>query len=201
MDTLAHLPRVTPAEAAGKRRLFTADEFRAMVVAGIIDEAERLELIGGEIVAMSAKGIRHEILRNKLHNTWVRKSGLDLETWSEAPVRLAKTDQPEPDVVVYPALIAYADLTGPDVLVVVEVSASSVSYDLKIKAPLYASYGVREYWVIEADSLITHVHTGPTESGYRSVTPYRHDQVITPAAAHGLAVRLADLNLGWEPDA
>ncbi len=201
MDTLADPPRVAPTVQAGTRRLFTADEFEAMVASGVINEAERLELIGWEIVAMPAKSIRHEILRNKLHLHWARTGPQDLVPWTEAPVRLAKTDQPEPDVVVYPASISYADLKGPDVHLMVEVSASSVSYDLKIKAPLYASYGVREYWVIEADSLITHVHTGPTESGYSSVTQFRHDELIAPTAASGLAVRLMDQKLGWEPDA
>jgi Uma2 family endonuclease len=197
MDTLAHPIQGVPIAEAGARRIFTADEFEAMVRAGIINEAERLELIGGEIVSMPSKGIRHEIVRNKLQSYWVRKS-VTTEAWSEAPVRLAKTDQPEPDIVVYPATIPCAKLTGPDVLVIVEVSDSSVSYDLKIKAPVYAANGVREYWVIDANRLVTHIHRDLTDGTYRTVSAHAFDQTLTPQAAPGLAVCLDDLGLDWE---
>ena len=38
-----------------------------MVEAGIIDEDERFELIGGEVVPMSPKGARHEMVKIELN--------------------------------------------------------------------------------------------------------------------------------------
>jgi Uma2 family endonuclease len=66
MDTLVHPTRSGSGPTTDAARRFTADEFEAMARAGIINEAERIELIDGRLVAMSAKGNRHEVIRNKL---------------------------------------------------------------------------------------------------------------------------------------
>ena len=55
----------TAAEGLPRRR-FTVAELEQMTAAGILDEDERIELIGGEIVPMSAKGNHHEILKSAL---------------------------------------------------------------------------------------------------------------------------------------
>jgi hypothetical protein len=58
------------------------------------------------------------------------------------------------------------DVKGPDALLVVEVSDTSLNYDLKTKLPLYASHGVREYWVINAATGMTAVHRQPSGNAY-----------------------------------
>jgi hypothetical protein len=50
--------RVTTAAEGLPRPRFTVAEVEAMVAAGVVDGDERLELIGGELVPMSPKGIR-----------------------------------------------------------------------------------------------------------------------------------------------
>jgi Uma2 family endonuclease len=56
--------RMTTTAAEGlPRRRFTVAELEQMVAAGILDEDERVELIGGEIVPMSPKGNQHEIVK------------------------------------------------------------------------------------------------------------------------------------------
>ncbi len=49
-------PTTTAAEGLPRRR-FTVAELEQMTAAGILHEDERIELIGGEIVPMAAKGI------------------------------------------------------------------------------------------------------------------------------------------------
>ena len=56
--------RVTSAAEGLPRRRFTVAEVEAMVAAGVMEEDERVELIGGELVPMSPKGLEHEILKN-----------------------------------------------------------------------------------------------------------------------------------------
>jgi hypothetical protein len=46
-------------------------EIEAMVARGIIDEGERFELIGGEVVPVSPKGARHELVKKALQQHWV----------------------------------------------------------------------------------------------------------------------------------
>lgn len=87
------------------------------------------------------------------------------------------------------------DLHGPDVLLVIEVAASSWTKDTSTKARTYAAFGVREYWVIDADTLITRVHRVPTANGYGIVVEVPATEVLTPLLVPALAVRLADLEL------
>jgi hypothetical protein len=64
---------VTRAAEGLPRRRFTVAELEAMVAAGILDEHERIELIGGEVVPMSPKGNHHEILKARLTVYWARR--------------------------------------------------------------------------------------------------------------------------------
>lgn len=82
---------------------------------------------------------------------------------------------------------------GPDVLLAVEVATATLRKDLKLKAALYARYGVRELWVIDTKKLVTTVHRAPIEGAWRSVELLPPDAALTHPSAPGLAIRLADL--------
>ena len=199
MDTLAHtLPRDMPLPV--QRRLFTADDLERMTREGIIAEGERVELIGGEIVAMAAKGNRHEIVRSKLTYYWTRTAPGDVMVFGETPLRHSPREQPEPDVIVYPMALALPDVRGDNVHLVVEVADGSLGYDLGIKSLLYAAYGVREYWVIDVDKLETHIHRAPADGKYALVTKHTADEILTPIAVPALATSLAGLGFGWRDD-
>ncbi len=64
--------RVTSAAEGLPRRRFTVAEVEAMVAAGVMEEDERVELIGGELVPMSPKGSRHEAIKIALVDRWIR---------------------------------------------------------------------------------------------------------------------------------
>ena len=64
--------RVTSAAEGLPRRRFTVAEVEAMVAAGVMEEDERVELIGGELVPMSPKGRRHETVKIALVDRWIR---------------------------------------------------------------------------------------------------------------------------------
>jgi Uma2 family endonuclease len=177
------------------RRRFTVAELEAMTAAGILDEDERIELIGGEIVPMSPKGNQHEILKAALNVYWARKLPADLMLVTETTFRLTADTYLEPDFVFYPKATGIAGLSAETARLVVEIADSSLGYDLGRKASLYASFGIVELWVIDAVRLVTHVHRDPTESGYRSVTVMSKQEQITPRAGAVLAVTIGDLEL------
>ena len=101
-----------------------------------------------------------------------------------------------PDLLVRPATIKVPDVRGITALLVVEIADSSLDYDRKTKAEVYARFGVREYWVVNAWTLDTRVHRQPTGSGYGSIVDAPPSQQLTPMLAPTLAVRLAELDLG-----
>jgi len=189
------LPRSTRAAEGLPRRRWTTEEIEAAVRAGIFADDERFELIGGELVVMSPKGIRHENIRNELVFRWARLCPAHLKVATETPLRLAADMAPEPDVIVFPAAMKATTVDGPSVLLVVEIADSSLAYDLATKAPIYAANGVREYWVIDAWSLETKIHRQPASAGYTDVDAQPVSTVLTPVSAAELAISLAGLGV------
>ena len=117
-----------------------------MVAAGVMEEDERVELIGGELVPMSPTGIRHEVIRMALQRRWYKLAPDDIDLATETTFRLSEDTYLEPDVVVHPRATGLRGLTGAAALLVVEIADSSLRYDMGRKAALYASFGVRELW-------------------------------------------------------
>ena len=175
------------------RRRWTLPELEQMVAAGIVADSERVELIDGDVILQSTRSRRHEIVRSALLNRWARKLPDNLMIASPTTLALDPYVAPEPDILFYPASILAPDVRGDTVLLVIEIADSSYSYDLKIKGPLYASFGVREYWVIEPKTLVTTVHRNPGAEGYAEVREVAGTEIIAPLAVPGLGVRLADL--------
>ena len=177
------------------RRRFTVAELEQMTAAGILEEDERIELIGGEIVPMSPKGNRHEILKAALTVYWARKLPADLMLVTETTFRLSTDTYLEPDFVFYPKATGIPGLSAATARLVVELADSSLGYDLGRKAIFYAGFGIAELWVIDAVRLETHVHREPAPDSYRSVTAFGPDQRLVPQAETALAVTLAELDL------
>jgi Uma2 family endonuclease len=184
----------TAAEGLPRRR-FTVDELYRMTEAGILHEDERIELIGGEIVPMSSKGRHHEILRSALNLYWARALPPDLLFITETTFRLSDDTYLEPDFVFYPKETGWAGLNAETARWVVEVSDSSLGYDLGRKAGIYAGFGIKELWVIDAVKLATRIHRLPGAEGYGSAVDFAVSQQLVPAAAPGLAVTLSTLDL------
>jgi Uma2 family endonuclease len=177
------------------RRAFTVSDVLRMVEVGLIAEDERIELIDGELIPMSPKGNRHELLQARLYRAWSRIIGDDLELSQEPTLRLSHDTYLEPDLLVFSRAVGFPGLDGPSVLLALEIGVSSLGYDLGRKALVYASHGVRELWVVDATRMVVHVHLDPGPLGYRSVTPWREDHLIVPRFVPGLALCLAELDI------
>jgi Uma2 family endonuclease len=188
--------RVTSAAEGLPRRRFTVAEVEAMVAAGVMEEDERVELIGGELVPMSPKGIRHEVVKSALVDLWIRSRPDDCRLTQETTFRLSEDTYLEPDVVIYLRASGLQGLTGASVLLVVEIADSSLRYDIGRKAALYASFGIRELWVIDAVRLTTRVFREPETDGYRNTQDFGPvDQLSPLIAPEAFALRLDELDL------
>jgi Uma2 family endonuclease len=177
------------------RRRFTVAELERMTAVGILQEDERIELIGGEIVPMSPKGNHHEILKTALTIYWARRLPEDLQFTTETTFRLSPDTYLEPDFTFYPKASGWEGLNATTAKLVVEVADTSLGYDLGRKANLYAAFGIVELWVIDAVRLTTRIHRDPSPSGYQSAVDYAADQRLVPECAPALAVVVADLDL------
>jgi len=186
--------RVTMAAEGLPRRRFTVAEVEAMVAAGVMEEDERVELIGGELVPMSPKGNHHEVVKAALLDKWYRLRPEHVRLTPETTFRLSEDTYVEPDVVIYSRTIGLTGITGPNVLLVVEIADSSLRYDMGRKAALYASFGVRELWVIDAVRLTARVHRQPAADGYREARDFGASDPLTPLfAPEAFTLRLDEL--------
>ena len=193
--TIALRPHVTRAAEGLPRRRFSVAEVEEMVAAGLMAD-ERNELIGGELVPMSPKGNRHEVVKIALLRRWYKSAPDNIEIAPETTFRLSEDTYLEPDIVVFDRLKGLSHLSGEGVFLVVEISDSSFRYDIGRKAALYASFGVRELWVIDAVRLVTRVFRAPSAQGYietRTATDAK--RVTALFAPEPFALRLADLGI------
>ena len=100
----------------------------------------------------------------------------------------------EPDFIVFARTTRLADVKGPDVLLAVEVADSSLDYDLHRKPLVYAAFGVRELWVIDAARRVVHVHQSAGPDGYADVRRCGPDARLVPRhAPDAFAFALEDL--------
>jgi Uma2 family endonuclease len=189
------LPMTTQAAEGLQRRRWSLTEIEAMVGAGILLEDDRFELIGGEVVPMSPKGNRHELIKSALNRYWTKKLIDSVCLVTETTLRINADTFHEPDFLFYLAADGLVDLPPQKVQLIVEISDSSLSFDLNRKIPLYAGYGVRETWVIDANKLVTHVYRHLGSDGYRDVLQVPADQDIAPLFAPELAVQMGGLKL------
>jgi Uma2 family endonuclease len=193
---MGSVARVTSAAEGLPRRRFTVAEVEAMVAAGVMEEDERVELIGGELVPMSPKGLEHEVLKAALADRWYRLPECKVDLAIATTFRLGEDTYLEPDVVVYPRASGIRGLSANNVLLVIEIADSSLRYDTGRKAALYASFGIRELWVIDAVRLTTRIFHEPAADGYRNAQDFGpSDRLIPLIAPEAFTLRLDDLEL------
>jgi Uma2 family endonuclease len=189
------LPYVTQAAEGLQRRRWTVAEIEAMVQAGIIDEDERFELIDGEVVPMSPKGIRHEVIKVSLGKWWNRRLPDSFVLAQETTFRLSESGFLEPDFVFFKRETGLANLNPANTLLAVEVADSSLRYDTGRKAMIYAAHGVCELWTINVDTLQTHIFSKPSGETYLERHVVEPTEMLTPDFAPEIGLKLAELPL------
>ncbi len=198
MNELSPQPRVRPTTQAAEgvpRLRWTLAEFDRLTELGILTEDDRIELIGGELVPMSPKGNRHENVKTKLLNALARKLPDGLEIAVELGWRPNDDNYLEPDILIFNSAPDPGRVPPSEVLLAIEVAASSFAYDAGQKSLVYAALGVSDYWVIDAVTLTARVHREPSPAGYARITEVRRSETLTPLMVAAIAQRLDDLRL------
>lgn len=175
--------------AAPSRHRISVDAFYRMGEAGILGPTDRVELIDGEIIDMSPIGALHAAIVARLASSFSQRLGEAAVIRCQNPLRLDDTSEPEPDIAILrPRADFYMTAhPGPaDVLLVIEVSDTSLAYDLGTKVPLYARHGIPEVWVIDAATRQTRVFRQPIgrgEAGRSAGSGYATEVSIEPHEA------------------
>jgi Uma2 family endonuclease len=167
------------------KRRFDVDDYHRMAEAGILTEDDRVELIDGEILAMTPIGPRHNAAVNRANRALVTAVGDRAIVQVQGSVRLDRFHEPQPDLVLLrPQHDFYVSrLPGPaDILLIIEIAESSLQYDQEVKTRIYAEAGVPEYWLVNVDEGTVSCFTDARDGAYRKLHRYERDQSLAPAS-------------------
>jgi Uma2 family endonuclease len=153
-----------------QKHLISVDEYYRMAEVGLLAPDARVELIEGEIIDMPPIGIDHAGVVSLLTHLFVRAVDTLAVVQPQGGVRLDLRSEPQPDLAVLAPREDFYRHKHPapeDVLLLIEVSDSSLRYDLDVKAPLYARHGVPELWIVDLQHDELHVFRAPQGGKYQ----------------------------------
>jgi Uma2 family endonuclease len=181
---------------APTRHRLDVDAYYRMAEAGILSDPHRVELIDGEIIDMAAIGSPHAAITNRLARLFTRASSDEVALVSvQSPLRLDAYNEPEPDLMLLrPRPDGYREghPGAADVLLLIEVSETSLAYDRSTKLALYARFGVPEVWIVDLFGAAVEVCREPKEGVYASRERLTSG-VLAPALVPGVTIDVAGL--------
>ncbi|MDM8560453.1 Uma2 family endonuclease [Candidatus Parabeggiatoa sp. HSG14] len=176
--------------------LFTVEDWHKMGEIGLFSPETRVELIEGEIIEMGQIGSLHAGHVNRL-NYLLNKQIKDSEIVSvQNPVILENYSEPQPDLMVLRHKAHFYSEKHPtpeDVLLLIEVSDSTLTYDRNIKRILYARHGIIEYWVVNLKDNCIEVYLNPQAQDYTLIHIIRCGEVIIPSQLPHISIAVSDI--------
>lgn len=178
------------------RRPFSIAEYDQMVATGILRDDDRVELLEGEILAMSPIGPRHAAAVRRLDRTLTRLLGERTLISVQCPVAIPDWSEPNPDLaLLVPRADFYAEAhpLPRQVQVLIEVADSSFTFDTQIKAPMYAKAGIRELWIVDLNADRVLVYSRPRAGRYGEVRACGAEEHFTSRRFPGVKFTVGDL--------
>ncbi|HLF13185.1 MAG TPA: Uma2 family endonuclease [Gammaproteobacteria bacterium] len=177
-----------------RRHRITVEHYYRMAEAGLFEEDERVELINGEIIDMPPMGSRHAGTVAQLTDVLSHAVGGRAMIRAQLPVRLSDDSEPEPDIAVVKLRSDYYKSNHPvaaDILLLVEISDTTVRYDRQVKVPLYAQRGIPEVWIVDLQSGEMHFYRSPVNGKYTVASSTAEPGVVSIASLPSVKVDLS----------
>jgi len=179
-----------------QRHRITTDEYYRMAEVGIFKADDRVELIEGEIFDMSPIGIDHASVVKRLNSIFMPCVGIKAIVSVQDPIHLNEHSEPQPDI----ALLHYRDdfyrqahPRPEDIILLVEVSDTTLRYDREVKLPLYARHAIPEVWIVDLEHQRLEVFRRPEAGVYLEIVRPSRDETIAPAGLAEARVNLRNL--------
>ena len=175
---------------------FNVDQYYRLAEAGVLQPDDRVELIEGEIIRMPPIGSPHAARVTRLNRLLQNLLGQSVIVSIQNPVRLNDYSEPVPDAAVLkPREDFYAAQhpTPEDVLLIVEVSDSTILTDRNVKVPLYARAGIPEVWLVNLPKQVIEVYSEPAEGKYQKALTFEPGEVLTSPTVTNLSLRVEEI--------
>ena len=176
-----------------KRRAFSVDEYHAMVEAGILTKHDHVELLDGEIVAMVPIGSGHASCVMRLSELLSEAVGKRAIVSVQSPVRLDEASEPQPDLMLLKRrddFYAEAHPTPAEVLLLIEVSDTTIVFDRNVKLPLYARSAIPEVWIVNLPERTIDAYSAPSGLEYTESRSIGMDGALSPASFEDVSLRV-----------
>lgn len=161
---------------------FTLEDYHRLIELGFLTENDRVELIRGELMQMVAKGTPHTVCNTSLVYEVTMLLQRRAIVRGQEPIILPPDSEPEPDLVIaHNRSDRYlSNHPSPaDILLVAEVSDSTLKYDQEAKLSLYAEFGISDYWIFNLVANCLEVYTRPYQD-LQSKFSYGSKQIFLP---------------------
>ncbi len=161
------------------RHKFKRQDYYYLGEMGILKPSDRVELIKGEIIQMSPISSLHAAHVKRLNYLFAQRLGNQVLIGVQNPVILDDYSEPQPDIALLRPRVDFYAAGHPqveDVLLLVEVSNTTLEIDRSIKIPLYATSGIPEVWLVNTRDQCLEVYRYPLANTYQEV------QVFAPGA-------------------
>jgi Uma2 family endonuclease len=175
---------------------FTVDQYYRLAEVGVLRPEDRVELIEGEIIRMSPIGSPHAACVRRLSALLQQQLSEQFMISVQNPVRLSEFSEPVPDIALLkPRDDFYAahHPTPEDVLLIVEVSDTTLLTDRNVKMPLYARAGITESWLVNLPRKMIEVYYESSDGLYRECLKFKRDEVMPSPTISGLSLNVADI--------
>ena len=177
------------------RHRWTVAEYHRMAEVGLLNEDSRVELIEGELIEMAPIGSPHGGNVKRFIRLFSKVIGDKAIIAAQDPVVLSGYSEPEPDIALLRWRADDYEQSHPhpeDVLLLIEVSDSTLRYDRDVKIPLYAKNGIPEVWLLDIQSRQLEIYREPINGEYRQRDCRRTGQ-IAPMLCPDAVIDLAEL--------
>jgi len=179
------------------RLRISVDRYQKMVAVGVLTKYDRVELIEGEILEMAPIGVAHAEVTDRLTRLLVMATGDRAIVRVGGPVDLGGYSEPQPDLLVLknpgPEGYRQAHPEAADVLLLIEVSDSSLGFDRGAKRDLYARYAIPEYWVVDLGGQRVIAYLDPVAGSYQRTVEFRAGETVCPQAVPDARIAVASL--------
>jgi Uma2 family endonuclease len=175
-------------------RRWSRDEYDQMVATGIFYPGERVELIDGEILAVTPQGSAHATGIQLAADALRASFGSGVVVRAQLPMAAGTHSEPEPDIAVVRGTPRdYREAHPTSALLIVEIADATLDYDRQRKGRLYARAGIQDYWIVNLNDRCVEMYRDHSQASYRFSCRFMPGETISPLAAPGAQIAVSDI--------
>ena len=189
------ISRPLPANGV-KPRLITVAEYDRMIEFGIYTDNDRIELLNGEIIELMPKGPKHTSANSRLVRFFIRLFGEKLIVRGQDPIWLDGISEPEPDIVLAnwnETEYSEGHPTPADILLIMEISDTTLAYDRETKAKAYSRNGIQQYLLLNLQNETLENFREPDADGYQFKRTLRKGDSLNLVAFPDIEINVDEL--------